>query len=134
MPNLTMSAKLAPFPPEEAADGLPVVVGVIGGLIQLIKPVDPARNETSPLLSPHAFRLRHILPKWQGPGTLLGCRIGWWDRGHSGTLTPVTFGGGVIGNTTGSDPVIGGSSPPLRAKGWSAVFCWLNSLDLAPFV
>ncbi len=25
------------------------------------------------------------------------------------------FGGGVIGNTTGSDPVIGGSSPPPRA-------------------
>ena len=28
-----------------------------------------------------------------------------------------TFGGGVIGNTTGSGPVIGGSSPPLRARG-----------------
>ena len=26
------------------------------------------------------------------------------------------FGDGVIGNTTGSDPVIGGSSPPPRAN------------------
>ena len=26
------------------------------------------------------------------------------------------FGDGVIGNTTGSDPVIGGSSPPPRAS------------------
>jgi uncharacterized SAM-binding protein YcdF (DUF218 family) len=29
------------------------------------------------------------------------------------------FGGGVIGNTTGSGPVIGGSSPPPRAPSWS---------------
>lgn len=27
-----------------------------------------------------------------------------------------TIGGGVIGNTAGSGPVVGGSSPPLRAK------------------
>ena len=29
----------------------------------------------------------------------------------------VTFGGGVIGNTAGSGPVVGGSSPPPRASG-----------------
>src|SRR6476469_3788396 len=28
-----------------------------------------------------------------------------------------TFGGGVIGNTAGSGPVVGGSSPPPRALG-----------------
>ena len=28
----------------------------------------------------------------------------------------VTFGGGVIGNTAGSGPVVGGSSPPPRAE------------------
>ena len=28
-----------------------------------------------------------------------------------------TFGGGVIGNTAGSGPVVGGSSPPPRARG-----------------
>ena len=31
-------------------------------------------------------------------------------------MTRPPFGGGVIGNTTGSGPVIGGSSPPPRAK------------------
>ena len=31
-------------------------------------------------------------------------------------LSVRTFGGGVIGNTTGSGPVIGGSSPPPRAR------------------
>lgn len=58
------------------------------------------------------------------------------DGKHHATLAASTFGGGVIGNTTGSDPVIGGSSPPLRANemGWSAGDCWLNSLGLAPFV
>ena len=30
-------------------------------------------------------------------------------------MVAAPFGGGVIGNTTGSGPVIGGSSPPPRA-------------------
>src|SRR4029079_18729724 len=40
-------------------------------------------------------------------------RLGTGGRGGLRSLVP--FGGGVIGNTTGSGPVIGGSSPPPRA-------------------
>jgi uncharacterized SAM-binding protein YcdF (DUF218 family) len=37
------------------------------------------------------------------------------DPVHPGVAGERPFGGGVIGNTTGSGPVIGGSSPPPRA-------------------
>src|ERR1051325_8243558 len=37
------------------------------------------------------------------------------DITHRQVWCPTAFGGGVIGNTAGSGPVIGGSSPPPRA-------------------
>jgi vancomycin permeability regulator SanA len=37
-------------------------------------------------------------------------------RRRGSPASGATFGGGVIGNTTGSGPVIGGSSPPPRAR------------------
>ena len=43
-----------------------------------------------------------------------------------GTYPCLAFGGGVIGNTPGSGPVIGGSSPPPRAGGS------LSRLHMAP--
>ena len=38
-----------------------------------------------------------------------------------------TFGGGVIGNTAGSGPVVGGSSPPPRAlhKFLNTIISWI---------
>ena len=45
---------------------------------------------------------------------------------HLGTYPCLAFGGGVIGNTPGSGPVIGGSSPPPRAGGS------LSRLHMAP--
>src|SRR5262249_20751900 len=50
-----------------------------------------------------------------GTGVLTG--IARWKGSYRDSLhRATTFGGGVIGNTTGSGPVIGGSSPPPRAR------------------
>ena len=58
------------------------------------------------------LRLRSTRPgdsRGDAMGEVGGSRIGL-------TILTRTFGGGVIGNTTGSGPVIGGSSPPPRAR------------------
>ena len=51
----------------------------------------------------------------QGSGSVQSIRFPEWARGGPGMLKGA-LGGGVIGNTTGSGPVIEGSSPSPRAK------------------
>ena len=66
----------------------------------------------------------HLRLRPTRPGDRVGaCRSGRCARRHlrvgrrtRSTILARTFGGGVIGNTTGSGPVIGGSSPPPRAR------------------
>ena len=55
-------------------------------------------------------------------GVALGRIIGYSHASHRswGSLRSHPFGGGVIGNTAGSGPVIGGSSPPPRANAMNA--------------
>ena len=52
-----------------------------------------------------------------GFGSLARATTGGEPRSRTG-YPGRTFGGGVIGNTTGSGPVVGGSSPPPRARRW----------------
>ena len=61
-----------------------------------------------------ALRVAHRAHRRRS-GAWRGLPIGWGSSCRD-SLPGRTFGGGVIGNTTGSGPVIGGSSPPPRAR------------------
>ena len=67
-------------------------------------------------LAHHGMVDRAVLRQGDGRGgTGTGRRVLTPARGW-GSLRGHPFGGGVIGNTAGSGPVIGGSSPPPRAQ------------------
>ena len=65
-----------------------------------------------------APRLATVTP--DGPGAPGEVARACGQAGGSANLTSRPFGGGVIGNTTGSGPVIEGSSPSPRAPAASA--------------